>query len=232
MQPKTQLKLRDLPTVDLDNESAMKLLLPESLVELPRTARTALAGILPRIQPKEDPQPAAMILGWDAKAPTLDLICFDGRFFADGDTKHQLATGIRDMVLKRRAQEQETFGISLVFPGWIKIMDDVPKSELHIVQQSIERYMDEGLINEPDKVECMIVDTLWQDGQFAMLAPIIRTEGESPKLREWRNLSAGSAMIRNRWWHTIAPALCAVSYAEAVMAAMGTDTTDTEEGAK
>jgi hypothetical protein len=144
----------------------------------------------------------------------------DMRYLRDAQTRNALAQEFRNMVLRRRTMDQETFAMAFIYSGWFKSFK-VPASELHILTTRLDA---RGLAEEPAKTEVIFVDTIWQDGQRILCAPVVRSEG-SPTLGQWHDMSAGTVAVRNRFWHAIAPTLAAPAYAEAVLAAFegGTD---------
>lgn len=213
-----QLRLEKCPAVNLRDEQQLATMFPNTwIANLLHVAARGSADVLAHLPPKADPLPMGLILGWDSQNPTVEVMEIDPRFLRDGDAKQELAAGLRDMILRRRAMEQETYAIALVMPAWMKAVPN--QGELH-------RLSHDGLSNEPEKTEVVIVDIIWQDGQRYLCRQIERSENgiEPPKFGdEWRDLSAGAAMAFNRFWHVIAPSLAAVAYADAVLAAFDED---------
>jgi len=204
------------PPIDITNSEApvfASLFPHQSIAALPVAAADTLRAIFTQLKPGEDPAPVALVLGWDAVRPTLDVVGIDPRYLNDGKSKEMLALGFRDMILKRRAMDQETYAVAFINAAWFKAFKP---SDIHLIRTAD----DNGLQGEAEKLEVVLVDTIWQDGQRILISQVERSETGAPKLQEpWRDMSAGATAVRNRFWHTIAPALCAPSYADAVLAA-------------
>lgn len=208
-----------MPLVDLRDSAKLAELIPSPTIQvLPLAVHRALTGIMEGLAPNDDPAPIAMALGWDAMRPTADVISIDARFLRDGNAKAQLAMGLRDMVLRRRAMEQETYAFAVVNASWFKTVP-LPPGGLQVLRGRIDEMERTGIAGEADKIEVICCNVIWQDGQRLLLNQVRRREGQSPMLGDWRDLSAGTVMVKDRFWHAIAPALAATSYAEAVLAA-------------
>lgn len=222
----TKNDINRLPTIDMSDEAKIMEIYPSVTISaLPQAANSALLSIMGKLEPDADPAPMALLLGWDEKGSTCDVVSIDGRYLRDGETKHQLATGMRDFILKRRTMDHETYAMAFIHPAWLMVTPaPTTKEGLHILQTTIEN----GISKEPDKMEVIMVDTIWQDGQRLLIAEIHREAGIPPRLGVWKDMSAGATAIRNRFWSTVAPSLCSVAYAEAILAANGTDAVGTE----
>jgi hypothetical protein len=208
--------LEKFPIIDLEDEAALAAIFPsEHLLPNVRTATSGLKDIFTELPPKDDPAPIAFMAGWNAEKPTVDIVGIDGQFLQDAAGKQGLANGFRNMILRQRSKGQETFCVTMINAAWFRRMP--AKSSLHTVRTALV----DGIQDDPEKSEVVLVDTIWQDGQRILMAEIIRSKtGDSaPKLGPWRDISKGSTMTENRFWQAIAPALCSLSYADAVLAA-------------
>lgn len=208
--------LTKCPAVDPQDDAQIAALLPEPIRFMPGWLAASAASIGQTLKPGDDWAPHAFPFGWDASGPSIFSMALDGRFYRDGASKHQLAVSLAETVLKRRMHGIETCAVAMVQMAFMASAA-LPTSDLHILRASIADADENGLKNEPAKIELLLIEIDYQDGQLILGAPVTRSETEPPTLGTWRNLSAGVTMVRNRFWHTVAPTLCAMAYAEAML---------------
>lgn len=217
--------LKHMPVIDLKDTAALAAIFPSEFVgNLLLAADDATRALMPGIAPGDDPAPIVMLLGWNEKQPTVDVVSIDGRFLQDGSTKQKLAAMLRNFVLDRRAKGQETYAAALINAAWHAHLPIGTKTEggIHRVETEIERIENQGgLKDEPGRIEVMLVDVIWQDGQRTLVCEIHRGLDGKPSLGEsWHDASSGMAVPRNRFWTAIAPALASMAYADAMLAVL------------
>lgn len=222
------MSIQKQPFIDLQNTDALRAIMPAIAIDAPAFVATGVELIRKDLEPTADWRPMCFFFGWKDGVPTITTVALAGEWFRDGTTKNKLVSSLMAKVLQRRSEGEETFLAVMLTMGWFASIEHVERREGESVVQSVERHIEGiersgGVEAQPNKLEILHLNVIWQDGQRIFLNAVERYTDRAPGLEGWRDGSHGIENMRDRFSEVIGPALASPDYAEAVLAAMGVE---------
>jgi hypothetical protein len=114
------------------------------------------------------------------------LVAIDPSFMTDANTKDLLAYEVLPGLLR----EQEAVGLCFSASAWT--VRDLPPEEKESIQE-------QGIRNDPRRVECVFVNAITKDKFLGSMAMIVRSDTVPPMIGEWEDWPESADSMEGRF---------------------------------